>query len=32
MPKYGDVNYWIERYDEQTGTTYDWYSIIQYKY
>lgn len=24
MPKYGDKDYWIERYDEQDGTTYDW--------
>ena len=24
MPNYGDKNYWEERYDEQSGTTFDW--------
>ena len=24
MPNYGDKKYWIERYDEQNGTTFDW--------
>ena len=24
MPNYGDKNYWIKRYDEQNGTTFDW--------
>ena len=24
MPNYGDKSYWIERYDEQNGTTFDW--------
>ena len=24
MPNYGDKNYWGERYDEQSGTTFDW--------
>ena len=24
MPNYGDKKYWVERYDEQNGTTFDW--------
>ena len=24
MPNYGDPNYWIQRYTEQEGTTFDW--------
>ena len=24
MPNYGDPNYWINRYEEQKGTTFDW--------
>ena len=24
MPNYGDKNYWIQRYEEQNGTTFDW--------
>ena len=24
MPNYGDKKYWVERYDEQSGTTFDW--------
>ena len=24
MPNYGDKNYWEERYEEQSGTTFDW--------
>ena len=24
MPNYGDKKYWEERYDEQSGTTFDW--------
>ena len=24
MPNYGDLNYWIQRYTEQEGTTFDW--------
>ena len=24
MPNYGDKRYWEERYDEQSGTTFDW--------
>ena len=24
MPNYGDKNYWEDRYEEQSGTTFDW--------
>ena len=24
MPNYGDKSYWMDRYDEQNGTTFDW--------
>ena len=24
MPNYEDKKYWEERYDEQSGTTFDW--------
>jgi hypothetical protein len=28
MPKYGDPKYWDQRYSEQAGKMFDWYTFI----
>lgn len=27
MPNYGDPKYWEQRYEDQNGTTFDWYNL-----